>query len=64
MKTSDIVYNYEPLWGEWKIDGLIGEGSIGKVYKLSKELFGKKYYSAVKVITVPTKEQYENYVNT
>ncbi|MEN8905156.1 MAG: protein kinase [Clostridiales bacterium] len=61
--NNEIICKYEPLWGEWKVDKLIGEGSIGKVYKLSKDLYGKKYYSAVKLITIPTKDQYENYIN-
>ncbi|MEN8905241.1 MAG: serine/threonine-protein kinase [Clostridiales bacterium] len=62
--NNDIVYKYEPLWGEWKVEKLIGEGSIGKVYKISRDLYGKKHYSAVKVIKIPTKEQYESYIDS
>ena len=47
------IKQYEPLWGAWKVDSLIGEGSFGKVYKVSREEFGITYYSAVKIITIP-----------
>jgi serine/threonine-protein kinase len=52
---SDIR-QYEPLWGSWRVDSLIGEGSFGKVYKARREEFGKTYYSAVKIISVPQNE--------
>jgi hypothetical protein len=34
--NKDTIYNYEPFWGEWKIDSLIGKGSSGTVYKITK----------------------------
>jgi len=49
---SDIK-QYEPLWGAWHVDSFIGEGSYGKVYKVRREEFGKTYYSAVKIISIP-----------
>jgi len=52
---SDI-HAYAPLWGSWHIESLIGEGSFGKVYKVRKEEFGKTYYSAVKIISIPQNE--------
>ena len=52
---SDIR-QYEPLWGSWHVESLIGEGSFGKVYKVCREEFGKKYYSAVKIISIPQNE--------
>ncbi|MDR1204699.1 MAG: serine/threonine protein kinase, partial [Peptococcaceae bacterium] len=52
---SDIK-QYEPLWGSWYVDSLIGEGSFGKVYKVHKEEFGQTYYSAVKIISIPQNE--------
>ncbi|MDR1204697.1 MAG: protein kinase [Peptococcaceae bacterium] len=52
---SDIK-QYEPLWGSWHVDSLIGEGSFGKVYKVHKEEFGQVYYSAVKIISIPQNE--------
>jgi len=50
------IYTYAPLWGSWHIESLIGEGSFGKVYKVRKEEFGKTYYSAVKIISIPQNE--------
>ena len=50
------IKQYEPLWGVWHVDSLIGEGSCGKVYKLRREEFGKTYYSAVKLISIPKDE--------
>ena len=49
---SDIR-DYVPLWGSWHVDSLLGEGSFGKVYKVRKEEFGRTYYSAVKIISIP-----------
>jgi serine/threonine protein kinase len=47
------IKDYEPLWGSWTVDALIGEGSFGKVYRVKREEFGRTYYSAVKIISVP-----------
>ncbi|MDR1471412.1 MAG: serine/threonine-protein kinase [Synergistaceae bacterium] len=52
---SDIR-KYEPLWGSWYVESMIGEGSFGKVYKVRKSEFGKAYYSAVKAISIPQNE--------
>lgn len=49
---SDIK-QYEPLWGSWYVDGPIGKGSFGRVYKVHKDEFGKLYYAAVKMISIP-----------
>ena len=50
------IKKYEPLWGAWYVDELIGEGSFGKVYRVHREEFGKVYYSAVKIISIPQNE--------
>ena len=50
------IKQYEPLWGAWHVDSLIGEGSFGRVYKVHREEFGKAYYSAVKMISIPQNE--------
>ena len=42
------------VWPEWKIIEKIGEGSFGKVYKAQRTEQGKIFYSAVKVITIPS----------
>lgn len=49
----DRINDYEPLWGEWYIDEMIGEGSFGKVYRVKRIEFGEEYYAAVKIITIP-----------
>lgn len=41
------------VWHDWKIVEKIGEGSFGKVYKAEQIRDGKKYYSAIKVVTIP-----------
>jgi len=51
----DISYykKMEPFWGVWYIDKELGAGSFGKVFKIKREEFGKTYYSALKVISLP-----------
>jgi len=58
---SASITKYEPLWGSWYVEELIGEGSFGKVYKICRReytdrefsKFDKTWYSAVKLISVP-----------
>lgn len=57
-QPQDEAYRYVPLFESWQIDEKIGEGSYGVVYKVSKREMGETYDSAMKVISVPTKEQY------
>ncbi|MBU5482546.1 serine/threonine protein kinase [Blautia sp. MSJ-19] len=42
------------VWPEWKITEKIGEGSFGKVYKACRNEQGTTFYSAIKVITIPS----------
>ena len=42
------------VWPEWKIVEKIGEGSFGKVYKACRSEQGKTFYSAIKVVTIPS----------
>lgn len=58
ISPNDPILKYQPLWGSWIVEELIGKGSFGRVYRISKDIFGSKYSSAVKLITVPTYEQY------
>lgn len=44
------------VWPEWKIIEKIGEGSFGKVYKAQRTDQGKTFYSAIKVITIPSSQ--------
>ena len=55
---KDEIYDYQPLWGNWYIDMPIGKGSFGSVYKIAREEMGHKYTSAVKIISIPSEEQY------
>ena len=50
------IRKYEPLWGEWKVTGKIGEGSFGAVYEVERTLFGNTSYSAVKLISFKNTE--------
>ena len=55
--NQNIIYEYEPFWGSWYIDSMIGEGSYGKVYQIYREEFGIKHYSAMKMISIPKSDQ-------
>ena len=41
-------------WPEWRIVEKIGEGSYGKVYKAQRTEEGQSFYSALKVISIPS----------
>ena len=56
MDTMSDIKAFEPLWGVWKTEKLIGEGSYGKVYRAVREEFGRKYYAAIKHISIPASE--------
>ena len=53
LDDNEAIYQYQPLWDKWHIDGLIGSGSFGKVFRISYEEFGHVYESAVKIISIP-----------
>jgi len=55
---DEEIYKYQPLWGNWFIDMKIGKGSFGTVYKIVKEEMGHQYVSALKIISVPSEDQY------
>jgi len=55
---TDNIYQYQPLWGKWNIDELIGRGAFGRVYRVSHEEFGHTYTSAVKIITIPSQNEF------
>ena len=45
-------------WPEWKIiEKKSVEGSFGKVYKAQRIITGKTFYSAIKVITIPSSQE-------
>ena len=61
--NKNIIYQFEPLWNEWKIEEYLGSGSTGKVYKIVKRDYDMEYNSAVKFFSIPTEEQLDNFSN-
>ncbi len=61
-QNDNYPKKYEPLWGSWYIEKFVGQGSFGKVYKISKEEWGYKYESALKVMSIPSINQYREAV--
>ena len=47
------MYAIEKTWPKWKIVGVIGEGSFGKVYEIYRNEFGVEERSALKVVSIP-----------
>lgn len=45
------------VWPEWHEDCVLGEGSFGKVYRAKRMEYGRTFYSAIKVLTVPKGQQ-------
>lgn len=41
------------IWPEWHVEELIGEGSYGKVYRISREAMGHVSYAAAKMVDIP-----------
>lgn len=53
LEANDPILHYTPLWGAWQAEALIGEGSYGRVYSISREDIGGRYFSALKHIHIP-----------
>lgn len=49
--------NINQVWPEWNEDCVLGEGSFGKVYRAKRVEYGRVFYSAIKVLTVPKNQQ-------
>ena len=58
LGEMNSIYSYQPLWDSWLVDDLIGTGSFGKVYRISHKEFGHTYTSAVKMISIPSEDQF------
>ena len=52
--------DFENHLSGWKLDGLIGRGGYGEVYRIKKEEMGYVYYAALKVIEIPSDEKETN----
>ncbi len=49
--------NINQVWPEWNEDCVLGEGSFGKVFRAKRVEFGRTFYSAIKVLSVPKNQQ-------
>lgn len=47
------IQKFVPLWGEWEIKELQGQGAFGSVYRAEKKQFGRTYVSAIKHLSIP-----------
>lgn len=60
-KPQDTIWDdiriYEPFWGNWYIEGIIGEGSYGSVYRIKRNEFDQEYCAAMKIICIPKNEK-------
>ena len=45
--------SYEPLFGNWYINGILGAGSYGTVYEIQRHDMSGVYSAALKAITIP-----------
>ena len=51
--AESAIKRYEPLWGTWYVESLLGAGSFGQVYRIRQKVYARTYYSAVKIISIP-----------
>ena len=56
METINKYKKYEPIFGSWYLSRLLGKGSFGEVYEITREEYGTTYKAALKVISVPQDE--------
>ena len=52
MERDCPLRRYEPLWGTWYVDGLLGPGSFGSVWQLRRETEGGTEYAALKEVLI------------
>ena len=58
MSDLQEIRAFEPIFGSWYIEKLIGKGSYGSVYKASRTEHGNTFYSAIKHISIEDSEDY------
>lgn len=56
MGNINDYKKYEPIFGNWQLQKLLGEGSYGAVFEIIREEFGVKYDAALKIISIPKSE--------
>ncbi len=47
------IREYEPLWGNWVTEEMIGAGSYGMVYRARQTVLGQTHLCAIKHISIP-----------
>ena len=52
-KGNEEYKKYEPVFGAWYLGKMLGKGSFGKVFEITREEFGETYKAALKIISVP-----------
>ena len=50
------MISIDSVWPEWHVEELIGQGSYGRVYRISRESMGHVSYAAAKMIDIPHDE--------
>lgn len=63
-KETRNFMNINQVWPEWNEECVLGEGSFGKVYRAKRVEYGRTFWSAVKVITIPKNQQEVKYAKT
>lgn len=58
-----MINNIEQYLSGWRIDGPIGRGGYGEVYRIKKEELGYTYYAALKVIEIPSDDNESRNLN-
>ena len=56
MMDNSRYKKYEPIFGSWYLSRLLGRGSFGEVYEITRDEYGTTYKAALKIISVPQDE--------
>ena len=55
---NSYIHRFEPLWGVWKVEQLLGEGSYGRVWQVRRDDMEGACLAAVKEIVIPISGKY------